>query len=127
VKAINEITGGQGARVVFDPVGGQTLSKLIKAMSFQGILYIYGALSDQATVIPPLELIAKMLTIKGHNIGVTSGDTARQKAAVDFVISGLEKGTLKPVIDRVFPFDQIVEAHRYLETSGQFGKIVVAI
>jgi NADPH:quinone reductase-like Zn-dependent oxidoreductase len=127
VKAINEITGGQGARVVFDPVGGQTLSKLIKAMSFQGILYIYGALSDQATVIPPLELIAKMLTIKGHNIGVTSGDTARQKAAVDFVISGLEKGTLKPVIDRVFPFDQIVEAHRYLETSGQFGKIVVTI
>ena len=47
--------------------------------------------------------------------------------AVDFVINGLEKGTLKPVIDRVFPFDQIVEAHRYLETSGQFGKIVVAI
>jgi NADPH:quinone reductase-like Zn-dependent oxidoreductase len=127
VKAINEITGGQGARVVFDPVGGPTLSKLIKAMSFQGILYIYGALSDQATVVPPLDLIAKMLTIKGHNIWVTSGDTARQKAAVDFVINGLDKGTLKPVIDRVFPFDQIVEAHRYLEASGQFGKIVVTI
>jgi NADPH:quinone reductase-like Zn-dependent oxidoreductase len=127
VKAINEITGGRGARVVFDPVGGPTLSKLIEAMSVHGILYIYGALSDQATVVPPLDLIAKMLTIKGHNIWDTSGDTARQKAAVDFVINGVEKGTLKPVIDRVFPFDQIVEAHRYLEASEQIGKIVVTI
>jgi len=46
---------------------------------------------------------------------------------VDFVIKGLEKGTLKPIIDRVFPFDKIVDAHCYLEASGQFGKIVVAI
>ena len=127
VKAINEITGGRGARVVFDPVGGPTLSKLIKVMSFQGILYIYGALSDEATPVPPLDLIGKMLTIKGHNIGLTSGDPVLQKRAVDFVINGLEKGTLKPVIDRVFPFDQIVEAHHYLEASGQVGKIVVTI
>src|SRR6266851_3391198 len=127
VKQINEITGGQGARVVFDPVGGPTLLELIKVMSFQGILYLYGALSDQATTVPPLALIAKILTIKGHNIWVTSGDPARQKAAVDFVINGLDKGTLKPVIDRVFPFDKIVDAHRYLEASGQIGKIVVTI
>jgi NADPH:quinone reductase-like Zn-dependent oxidoreductase len=46
---------------------------------------------------------------------------------IPFVINGLEKGTLKPVIDRVFPFDQIVEAHRYLEASEQIGKIVVTI
>ena len=53
---MNEITGEQGARVVFDPVGGPTLLELIKAMSFQGILYLYGALSDQATTVPPLAL-----------------------------------------------------------------------
>jgi NADPH:quinone reductase-like Zn-dependent oxidoreductase len=93
VKEINEITGGQGARVVFDPVGGPTLLELIKAMSFQGILYLHGALSDRATAVPPLALIAKILTIKGHNIWVTSGNPQRQKAAVDFVINGLEKGT----------------------------------
>jgi NADPH:quinone reductase-like Zn-dependent oxidoreductase len=127
VKAINEITGGQGARVVFDPVGGPTVAKLIKTLSFQGLLYLYGALSDQVTTVSPLELIAKILTIKGYNIWTTTGDAQRQKAAVDFVLAGLEKGTLKPVIDRVFPFDQIVEAHRYLEASGQFGKIVVTI
>jgi NADPH:quinone reductase-like Zn-dependent oxidoreductase len=127
VKEIMEITGGQGARVVFDPVGGPTLSQLIRAMSFQGILYLYGALSDQATTVPPLTMIGKILTIKGHNIWGTSGDPVRQKAAVDFVISGLSKRTLKPIVDKVFPFDQIADAHRYLEASGQIGKIVVTI
>jgi len=127
VKEINEITEGQGARVVFDPVGGPTLLELIKAMSFQGILYLYGALSDQATTVPPLTMIGKILTIKGHNIWGTSGDPVRQKAAVDFVISGLSKRTLKPIVDKVFPFDQIADAHRYLEASGQIGKIVVTI
>jgi hypothetical protein len=111
--------------VVFDPVGGPTLLELIKAMSY--LLYLYGALSDQATAVPPLALIAKILTIKGHNIWATSGNPERQKAAVDFVINGLEKGTLKPIIDRVFPFDQIVNAHRYLEAGEQIGKIVVTI
>jgi NADPH:quinone reductase-like Zn-dependent oxidoreductase len=124
---IDKITGGQGARVVFDPVGGPTLSQLIKAMSFQGLLYLYGALSDQATTLPVLDLIGKIITIKGHNIWVTSGDPTRQKAAVDFVINGLDTGTLKPVIDRVFAFDEIRDAHRYLEASGQVGKIVVTI
>jgi NADPH:quinone reductase-like Zn-dependent oxidoreductase len=127
VKEIDKITRGQGARVVFDPVGGPTLSKLIKAMSFQGLLYLYGALSDQVTTVPVLDLIGKIITIKGHNIWLTSGNPARQKTAVDFVINGLEKGTLKPIIDRVFAFDEIVDAHRYLENSGQFGKIVATV
>jgi NADPH:quinone reductase-like Zn-dependent oxidoreductase len=127
LKEIGKITGGQGARVVFDPVSGPTLSKLIKAMSFQGLFYLYGALSDAPTTLPVLDLIGKIITIKGHNVWLTSGDPARQKAAVDFVVNGLEKGTLKPVVDRVFAFDQIVDAHRYLEASGQIGKVVVTI
>ena len=126
LKEIDKITERRGARVVFDPVGGPTLSKLIKAMSFQG-LHLYGALSDQVTTVPVLDLIGKIITIKGHNIWVTSGDPARQKTAVDFVIDGLEKGTLKPIIDRVFGFDEIVDAHHYLETGRQIGKIVVTI
>ena len=96
-------------------------------MSFQGLLYLYGALSDQATTVPVLDLIGKIITIKGHNIWLTSGNPARQKTAVDFVINGLEKGTLRPVIDRVFPFDEIVDAHRYLEAGDQIGKVVVTI
>jgi NADPH:quinone reductase-like Zn-dependent oxidoreductase len=121
------VTDGKGARVVFDPVGGPTFPKLISALSFQGIAYIYGALAEGETPIPVLEMIGKMVTIKAHNIWLTSGDEKRRKAAVDYVLEGLEAGALKPVIDRTFKFDDIVEVHRYLENNGQFGKIVVTV
>jgi len=127
VTEIKRITGGKGARVVFDPVGGPAFPKLISAMAFQGTAYIYGALSEEVTPLPLLEMIAKMLTIKAHNIWLTSGDKKRQKAAVDFVLKGFESGALRPIIDRVFKFDEMVEVHRYLEKNAQFGKIVVTL
>ena len=42
-----------------------------------------------------------------------------------FIYRGLENGTLKPVIDRIFQLDTIVEAHRYMESNQQKGKIVI--
>ena len=77
--------------------------------------------------MPVLAIIAKMPVIKGHNIWLTTGDEARRKAAVEFVLKGLESGALKPVIDRAFKFDDMVEVHRYLENNGQFGKIIVTV
>jgi NADPH:quinone reductase-like Zn-dependent oxidoreductase len=127
VQEVMRITGGKGARVAFDPVGGPNFPKLISALAFQGIVYIYGALAEGVTPIPVLEMIAKMATIKAHNIWLTSGDETRRKAAVKFVLKGLEAGALKPIIDRTFKFDEMVEVHRYLETSGQFGKIVATL
>jgi NADPH:quinone reductase-like Zn-dependent oxidoreductase len=127
VEEVKRITGGNGARVVFDPVGGPTLAKLIAALSFNGIVYIYGALSSETTPLPVLDMIAKVATVKAHNIWLTSGNEARRKAAVEFVLKGLESGALKPVIDRTFKFDEMVEVHRYLEQNGQFGKIVVTV
>ena len=127
VAEVMRITEGKGARVVFDPVGGPTFPKLVAALAFQGRIYLYGALSDEPTPLPVLDMIAKMPTLKAHNIWETSGDQIRREAAVAYVRRGLATGALKPVIDRVFPFDEIVEAHRYLETNGQFGKIVVTV
>jgi NADPH:quinone reductase-like Zn-dependent oxidoreductase len=127
VAEVMRISDGKGARVAFDPVGGPHFSKLISALAFEGVAYIYGALDEAATPIPVLEMIAKMPTVKGYSIRSISGTEASRKASVDYVLKGLEAGALKPVIDRTFKFDDIVEAHRYLESSSQFGKIVVTI
>jgi NADPH:quinone reductase-like Zn-dependent oxidoreductase len=127
VQEVMRITDGKGARVAFDPVGGPTFPKLISALAFQGIVYLYGALSEDVTPLPALDMIGKMLTIKAHNIWLTSGDETRRKAAVAYVLKGLEAGALKPVIDRTFKFDDMVEVHRYLEQNAQFGKIVVTV
>jgi NADPH:quinone reductase-like Zn-dependent oxidoreductase len=127
VAEVMRITNGNGARVAFDPVGGPAFPKLISALADQGIAYIYGALSEGDTPIPVLEMIPKMPVVKGYSIRLVVGDEARRKAAVEYVVEGLASGALKPVIDRTFKFDDMVEVHRYLENSGQFGKIVVTL
>ncbi|MGW4490172.1 zinc-binding dehydrogenase [Amycolatopsis sp. NPDC004368] len=48
-------------------------------------------------------------------------------AAVDHIRKGITDGDLVPVIDKVFPLEDFAEAHRYLESNGQVGKIVVAL
>jgi NADPH:quinone reductase-like Zn-dependent oxidoreductase len=127
VAEVMRITNGNGARVAFDPVGGPDFPKLIRALTNQGIAYIYGALSEGDTPIPVLEMIPKMPTVKGYSVRLVLGDAARRKVAVEYVTRGLASGALKPIIDRTFKFDEMVEVHRYLESSGQFGKIVVTL
>jgi NADPH:quinone reductase-like Zn-dependent oxidoreductase len=127
VAEVMRITNGNGARIAFDPVGGPDLPKLISALTNQGIAYIYGALSEGDTAIPVLEMIRRMPTVKGYSIRLVTGDEASRKVAVEYVTKGLASGALKPIIDRIFKFDDMVEVHRYLENSGQFGKIVVTL
>ncbi|MHB8528145.1 MAG: zinc-binding dehydrogenase [Caulobacteraceae bacterium] len=61
--------------------------------------------------------------------GARPGPPSRQgdRPLRTFVTDGLASGAFKPTIDRTFPFDQIVEAHRYLEAGEQIGKIVVTV
>jgi NADPH:quinone reductase-like Zn-dependent oxidoreductase len=127
VAEVMRITNSDGARVAFDPVGGPAFPKLISALADQGVAYIYGALSERDTPIPVLEMIPKMPTVKGYSSRLVVGDEARRKAAVEYVVKGLASGALRPIIDRTFKFDDMVEVHRYLESSGQFGKIVVTV
>ena len=127
VAEVMRITKGNGARVAFDPVGGPDFPKLISALANQGIVYIYGALSEGDTPIPVLEMILKMPVVKGYSIRLVAGDEARRKVAVEYVTKGLASGALKPVIDRTFTFDEMADVHRYLEQNGQFGKIVVTV
>jgi len=127
VAEVMRITAGNGARVAFDPVGGSDFPKLIAALTFQGIAYIYGALNEDVTSIPVLEMIRKMPAVKGYSIRLVAGDAERRKVAVEYVTKGLASGALKPIIDCTFKFDEMVEAHRYLENSGQFGKVVVTL
>lgn len=127
VAEVLRITNGKGATVVYDPVGGPTFAKLLAASAPGARVILYGALSEEPTVLPLLDIIGKRPTITGAMITTTSGDADRLKEATEFVTDGLKSGALKPVIAKVFPFDRIVDAHRYLEANQQFGKIVVKV
>jgi NADPH:quinone reductase-like Zn-dependent oxidoreductase len=122
-----DIARPRGVRVVFDPIGGPSFEPLTAAMSRGGILIEYGALSPEPTPFPLFAVLSKSLTLRGYLIHEITAEPARLEAAKAFVLGGLISGSLKPVIAKTFPFDQIVEAHRFLESNEQFGKIVVTV
>lgn len=124
---LSDITGQAGARVVFDPVGGPIFDPLIAAMAEGGILIEYGGLSPEPTPFPLFEVLSRSLTLRGYRVYEVLEDASRLQDAADFIYAGLADGTLRPVIARTFPFDEIVEAYRYLESNQQFGKVVVTL
>jgi NADPH:quinone reductase-like Zn-dependent oxidoreductase len=127
VVETRKIAGSRGARVAFDPVGGPTMLKLAAALSREGILFLYGVLSPEATTLPLLDLIGKSLTIRGYLLFEVTSNPERLERGKQFVVEGLASGALEPVIAKNFAFDQIVDAHRYLESNAQIGKVVVTV
>lgn len=124
---LKEITQGAGPRVVFDPVGGPAFVPLISSMAPGGILIVYGALSRDPTPFPLFPVLTKTLTVRGYRYKEIASDPKRLERARRFILDGLASGALKPVIARTFALDEIAEAHRYLESNEQFGKIVVTV
>ncbi|MGN8020096.1 zinc-dependent alcohol dehydrogenase family protein [Phyllobacterium sp. 22229] len=124
---LKDITGPNGVRVVLDPIGGPIFGPLTGAMTPGGILVEYGGLSPEPTPFPLFTVLSKSLTLRGYLVHEIIGDPARLEAAKAFILDGLASGALQPLIARTFPFDRIVDAHRFLESNEQFGKIVVTV
>jgi NADPH:quinone reductase-like Zn-dependent oxidoreductase len=126
-RRVNEITSGKGARVIFDCVGGKQLEALTSAASKDGIIFIYGGLSAELTPLPLMSLMVKALTVKGFSSPELITNEAFFPEAKKYIYDHLASKTLKPVIAKTFPFSEIVAAHRYMESNGHVGKIVVTV
>jgi NADPH:quinone reductase len=126
-ERVKAITSGKGVSVVFDPVGGPFLEKLADAAAPGATIFEYGALSPLPTPFPLFSALSKGLAVRGYTLFEIVKNPERLARGKQFVYNGLESGALKPVIDRTFPLESIVEAHRYMESNQQKGKIVVKI
>ena len=128
VAEVKKITKEKGARVVFDPVAGPTFAKLAAAAADHGILFQYGALSSGPTPLPLMDVLSKSLTVRGYLVFEITSDPKRLEACKKFILEGLALGKLKPIISKTFVgLDKIVDAHRYLESNQQIGKVVVSV
>lgn len=127
VAEVLRITGGKGARIIFDPVGGPDIEKLALAAAEEGIIFVYGGLSGQPTPYPHWPAALKGLCIRGWVASSIWNQPERFARNRELILHGLASGQLRPVIAKTFPFTQIVAAHRYLESNQQLGKIVVTI
>jgi NADPH:quinone reductase len=124
---MKDITSGKGADFVLDPVAGPFLEKLAAAAARGATIFEYGALSMAPTPFPLFEALGKGLSIRGYTLFEIVNDPEKFARGKKFVYEGLASGTLKPVIAKTFDLQDVVEAHRYMESNQQIGKIVVNV
>ncbi|WP_436760815.1 zinc-dependent alcohol dehydrogenase family protein [Streptosporangium sp. V21-05] len=121
------LTGGRGAGHVFDAVAGPGVTDLARAVAPGGTLLLYGALSGRPTPYPGFDLGMPALNVRTYTVPETTKDPRRLRRAEAFVVSGLRAGVFRPVVDRLFPLEDVVGAHRHMESGARFGKIVVTV
>jgi NADPH:quinone reductase-like Zn-dependent oxidoreductase len=122
-----KITNNVGAHIILDPVVGAKFNNLLSSVAENGKVFVYGALSHEPANFPAFDVLMKTPTIRGYSSIEVVGNYEVLVAAVTFINKGITDGKLKPIIDKVFNLNEIVEAHKYLESNQQFGKIVVNI
>jgi NADPH:quinone reductase-like Zn-dependent oxidoreductase len=125
VVQVRSITGGKGARVVFDPVGGDYINTLAQATTNGGTIFLYGMLSGKPTPFP-MAAFGRTIGVFGYTFGELRG-TPEWETMKKYIYDRLADGSFKPKIARTFPFDQTIEAYRYLESNEQIGKIVITL
>ncbi|VAW53649.1 Quinone oxidoreductase [hydrothermal vent metagenome] len=127
VTTMADITQEKGAELIFDPIGGPILSQLAEASSKGGCIVEYGALDSEPTPYPLFTALAKGLIIQGYTLFEITQNKDRLENAKKFLLPLFDTKKLIPVIDKVFAFNDIQQAHEYMETNQQRGKIVIRV
>src|SRR5262249_32790278 len=127
VKELLGVAGGNGGGRRVDPRGGPTGDKLRRATGRSRVVFLDGARRPEPTPLPLFDVLSKWVTIRGYVLLEITADRERLQKGKEFVSSGLADGSFKPLVARTFPLEQIVEAHRFLESNQQIGKVVVTV
>jgi NADPH:quinone reductase-like Zn-dependent oxidoreductase len=117
-KAVLEFTKGRGVDHVVEVGGAGTLERSLGAVCLGGRISVIGVLTGSAQINPNF-ILGKRASVQGMSVGSTEMFEAMNRA--------MAAARLKPVIDKVFPFDQAREAFRYLESGAHFGKVVIRV
>ena len=126
VPVVKELTGGKGADVIYDPVGGEVLEKSLKAAAYGARILVVGFTSGA-----PTEIMSNYALIKGLSIlGVRAGETAQRmpELAEDYAVE-LPKlawlDVMKPHVSHRFPLQRAAEAFKALVDRKVIGKAVI--
>src|SRR5687768_1322853 len=126
VPIVKEVTGGHGADIVYDPVGGDVFDKSTKCIAFEGRLVVVGFTSGRIPEAPANHLLVKNYSVVGLHWGLYRHHDAALFGAVHEDLTRLvEQGAIDPLVSRTLPLDQAKEALRALTDRGTVGKIVL--
>ena len=121
---VRRLTGGKGADVVVDPVGGTTLQGSIDALAYRGRLSMVGAAGREAMKVDVASLMGGNRSLSGVFLGAEIM-TDRVHDMIQGLIEDVAAGKLEVVIDRRFALSEAAEAHAYIESRQAVGRVVL--
>ena len=129
VAACREATGGRGVDVVLDSIGAPYLARNLDALAVGGRLVLIGLMGGARAEIQLATLLVKRLSVVGSTLRARPPDEKGGIVARFWQRFGarIEKGELRPRVDRVLPLERAAEAHRAMQASEHFGKIVLRV
>jgi len=127
VAGVREVTGGHGADVVLDIMGAAYLGRNVDVLAVNGRLVVIGLQGGRRAELDLGALLAKRAAVVATALRSrpTSEKAAIVTAVAEHVWPLVTSGTVRPVIDRVLPMDQAVEAHRVIEAGEHVGKVLL--
>ena len=130
VSRVMDITSRHGADLIFDPIAGSFIETLASSAAIGATIFVYGALSMEigTTPFPLMTALSKGLKIQAYTVLEITGNAERLEQGKRYIYDALNSGIITPVIDpQVFSLQNIIEAHRYMESNQQNGKIIVTV
>ncbi len=122
---VRRITGGYGADIVIDGIGGEVLSAALGALALEGSLTTLGYSASRKTTIDVTHLIVPQASIRSLNM--FAQPQAAVAAAWDVIVSLLKSGAIKPIVAKAFPLAEAAAALRYLVEGRPFGRVVLTV
>jgi NADPH2:quinone reductase len=126
VEAVRRLTGGSGADVIVDSVGGSTLQKSLHCLAYRGRCISFGdAGREQPDKLDISTLRANNQTLVGYFLGAELFLGPRAHGMIAVHLNDIAAGLLQVVIDRRYPLEQAADAHAYIESRQAFGRVVL--
>jgi NADPH:quinone reductase-like Zn-dependent oxidoreductase len=138
---VRRLTDGRGVDVVLDPIGGRSFAESYQLLAPLGRLVMYGASRSASgerrsvwrTVstlmrmprFKPLSLMNRNRGVFGLNLGHLWDERRQLADAMTLVLREVSAGRLSPVVARTFPLDRAAEAHRFIQSRSNIGKVVL--
>jgi NADPH:quinone reductase-like Zn-dependent oxidoreductase len=116
---VKKLTGGRGVDVIFEHVGAATWEKSLASLTPAGRLVTCGATTGPDAKIDIRRLFVRQWSLLGSFMGT--------RPELVTILKLVERGRLRPVVDRVYPLSQATSAHAHLENREQFGKVVLKV
>ncbi|HEY3131997.1 MAG TPA: NAD(P)H-quinone oxidoreductase [Acidobacteriota bacterium] len=126
---VAEVTHSSGVDVILDVIGAKYLEKNINSLAKKGRLIIVGLLGGAVAQINLATLLSRRLCIRGTALRARPLEekVAATRAFEKSLMPLIASGRIRPIVDRVYPLSEIREAHRYMESNANFGKIVLEV